>query len=104
MDNNDCRLLQEAAFDALELLHSTGIRHGDLDERNIRARREVSHRGDVTWKVWFIDLGLASFPKNWMILCKMTIPSGVPPAARETTSNDMGSITEYLAHAIRQAT
>ncbi|CDF33904.1 protein kinase [Chondrus crispus] len=64
LDTNDCRLLQDAAFEALEKLHSTGLRHRDVHERNIRATREVGERGDVIWKVWFIDLGLASLSGN----------------------------------------
>lgn len=61
LDSNDYRLLRQAAFDALEKMHSTGLRHRDLDERNIRARREKGRNGEVEWKVWFIDLGMASF-------------------------------------------
>lgn len=59
LDAKDCVLLREAAFDAFEILHRTGLRHNDIHERNIRASREVGEGGRVTWKVCFLDFGLA---------------------------------------------
>ena len=64
LDSRDSELLTHAAHKALTELHDTGLRHMDIGTRNMRARREVDEKGAVTWRVWFIDLGLAYFSQD----------------------------------------
>lgn len=60
----DCQQLRDSAVKGLQVLHSCGVIHRDVEVRNLRAERVGDGDEDGFWRTWWVDLGLAKFSKD----------------------------------------